>query len=244
MKSRRAKASRVSSPDSDNKSLLRDRDSQAPPPLASSGRLLETAAFILAFGFAPLGFVLSLVAIARRRKSPNPGDPTAQYPVVSLLISLAMMAFLVVLVWGAIESAREEGNDERRRRDIDLVVEAIDGYRSMHQADPQSWSDLEGLIGGSLEYYKDGPASINPANASQPNGNAPGVFPPGPESPSRGNPAVFGHPTLVIWRQAKCTTHESGSDWRGQVVAGDPGQMALLYRPEVNPVPLSVCLEV
>ena len=155
------------------------------------------------------------------------------------------MIGLILLSISAFDSIDEDRQRERRERDLNSISDAIKEYRSSKNAAPQAWSDIEGLIGGSLEYYTDGVANINPANSSGLPGYGPGVFPPGPQTPSRGNLADFDYDTVVIWRQAKCGP--LGSDLRptGKVVAGDVDDIAILYKAkDYYPAVASVCQDV
>ncbi len=158
---------------------------------------------------------------------------------------MILWAGVILVSISAFNGVAKERQRERRRRDLNSISDATKEYRSSKNAAPQAWSDIEGLIGGGLEYYTDGVANINPANSSGLPSYGPGVFPPGPEITSRGKLADFDYDIVVIWRQAKCEPHGVNSGRTGKVVAGDFDDVAILYKAKDHyPAVASVCRDV
>ncbi len=145
---------------------------------------------------------------------------------------------MLFLTFNGLRNARKSQRDDSRKHDIDLIVWAVNNYTFSQNDVPQTWSDIEGLVGDNLTYYTNGTASINPANASAPApaGNAAGVFPEGPAIPTSGNPVVFNRDVVIVWQKAKCSSYN-------QVTVGDFGDLAILYGFEVDDIP-SLCVEI
>ena len=131
-----------------------------------------------------MGLVFSILGLKKAKKSGGSGSGLA---VAGLAISIALIvigALLSLVLIVSVAGARRAQRNNARAADVNQIVQGINQYISTHNAHPESWSDIEPLIGVGLLYYGSGygsagSASINPADASGPGGNEAGAFPPG-----------------------------------------------------------------
>ncbi len=195
---------------------------------------LAIAGFVLAFIFAPLGLIFSILGLKKAKKSGGSGSGLAVAGLVISIVTIVLSVLWILVVLVSAIGARESQRNNARVADVNQIAHGVNQYIYTHNAQPESWSDIKPQIGRGLVHYRSA-ASINPVDASGPGGNEAGAFPLAPVDPTSGNPNVFSGEVVIVWRQAACTDSN-------QIVAGGIREMAILYQVEGSDTPS--CLEV
>lgn len=118
---------------------------QSQMPVKSKTNVLAIVGLVLSFFIAPVGLILSIVALPQIKKRGEAGKGLAIAGIIVSSVIIVMNLLLLALILPQFANTQARARDSERKADIRLIVSYLDNYKLENSFYPDSLDDLSGI---------------------------------------------------------------------------------------------------